>query len=86
MNKTFALRDELKNLPDTETIVCRCEDVKFKDLKNCNGFREAKLQTRCGMGSCQGRICGTATEYLFDWKNDSVRPPIFPVKLENLGE
>jgi NADPH-dependent 2,4-dienoyl-CoA reductase/sulfur reductase-like enzyme len=84
LNKTFALRNELKNLPDAETIVCRCEDVKFGDLKNYGSFREAKLQTRCGMGSCQGRICGSATEVLFDWKNDSVRPPIFPVKLENL--
>lgn len=84
LNQTFALRDELKNLPDAETIVCRCEDVRFGDLKNYASFREAKLQTRCGMGSCQGRICGAATEFLFDWKNDSVRPPIFPVKLENL--
>jgi NADPH-dependent 2,4-dienoyl-CoA reductase/sulfur reductase-like enzyme len=84
LNKTFALREELKNLHDAETIVCRCEDVRFGDLKNYASFREAKLQTRCGMGSCQGRICGAATEFLFDWKNDSVRPPIFPVKLENL--
>ncbi|MBX7171460.1 MAG: NAD(P)/FAD-dependent oxidoreductase [Pyrinomonadaceae bacterium] len=84
LNETFALRDELKNLPDAQTIVCRCEDVRFGDLKNYASFREAKLQTRCGMGSCQGRICGAATEFLFNWKNDSVRPPIFPVKLENL--
>lgn len=84
INETFALRDELKNIPDAETIVCRCEDVNFGELKNYGSFREAKLQTRCGMGSCQGRICGSATEFLFDWKNDSVRPPIFPMKLENL--
>ncbi|MCU0238262.1 MAG: NAD(P)/FAD-dependent oxidoreductase [Pyrinomonadaceae bacterium] len=84
LNQTFALRNELKNLPDAETIICRCEDIKFGNLKNYSSFREAKLQTRCGMGSCQGRICGAATEFLFDWKNDSVRPPIFPVKLENL--
>jgi NADPH-dependent 2,4-dienoyl-CoA reductase/sulfur reductase-like enzyme len=84
LNNTFALREELKTLPDAETIVCRCEDVKFGDLKKYQSFREAKLQTRCGMGSCQGRICGSATEFLFDWKNDSVRPPIFPVRLENL--
>jgi NADPH-dependent 2,4-dienoyl-CoA reductase/sulfur reductase-like enzyme len=84
LNQTFALREELKNLPDSVTIVCRCEDVRFGDLKNYQSSREAKLQTRCGMGSCQGRICGSATEFLFDWKNESVRPPIFPVKLENL--
>ena len=86
LNQTFSLRNELKVLADPDTIVCRCEDVKFEDLKDFDSFREAKLQTRCGMGSCQGRICCAATEFLFDWKNDSVRPPIFPVKLENLGD
>lgn len=84
LNKAFSLREELKNLPDAETIVCRCEDVKFGNLKEYASFREAKLQTRCGMGACQGRICGAATEVLFGWENESFRPPIFPVKLENL--
>lgn len=86
LNKCFALRNELKKLPDAETIVCRCEDVKFAKLKNYASFREAKLQTRCGMGACQGRICGAATEFLFGWKNDSIRPPIFPVRLESLAD
>jgi NADPH-dependent 2,4-dienoyl-CoA reductase/sulfur reductase-like enzyme len=84
LNEAFSLREELKNLPDAETIVCRCEDVKFAELKEFTSFREAKLQARFGMGACQGRICGAATEFLFDWENTSVRPPIFPVKLENL--
>jgi hypothetical protein len=44
----------------------------------------AKLQTRCGMGACQGRICGSAVEFLFGWNDRSVRPPIFPVRMENL--
>jgi NADPH-dependent 2,4-dienoyl-CoA reductase/sulfur reductase-like enzyme len=86
LNNCFALRDELKNLPDAKTIICRCEDVKFEKLKNYASFRAAKLQTRCGMGACQGRICGAATEVLFGWKNDSIRPPIFPVRLENLAD
>lgn len=84
LNEAFSLRDELKNLPDDETIVCRCEDVTFGKLQDFSSFREAKLQARCGMGSCQGRICGTACRFLFGWENASVRPPIFPVKLENL--
>ena len=84
LNEAFELREELKKLPNNETIVCRCEDVTFEKLKEFNSFREAKLQARCGMGSCQGKICGSATEFLFDWKNESVRPPVFPVKLENL--
>jgi NADPH-dependent 2,4-dienoyl-CoA reductase/sulfur reductase-like enzyme len=84
LNEAFALRKELKTLADDNTIVCRCEDVRFEAVKSYTSFREAKLQTRCGMGSCQGRICGAATEFLFDWKNESVRTPILPVKLEDL--
>lgn len=84
LNRAFALRDELKALADDDTIVCRCEDVAYGRLTEFENFRDAKLQTRCGMGPCQGRICGTATEFLFGWKPGSVRPPIFPVKMENL--
>lgn len=84
LNRTFALRDELKTLADEATTVCRCEDVTYGRLTEFSSFRDAKLQTRCGMGSCQGRICGAATEFLFDWNIGRVRPPIFPVKIENL--
>ena len=83
-NRTFALRGELKTLADDRTIVCRCEDVQYGKLKDFDNWRTAKLQTRCGMGPCQGRVCGAATEFLFGWEPDSVRPPIFPVKMENL--
>jgi hypothetical protein len=41
-------------------------------------WRSAKLHTRCGMGPCQGRVCGPAAEFLFGWKPESVRPPLFP--------
>lgn len=84
MNTAFALRDELKTLADAPTIVCRCEDVQYEKLAVYDDWRTAKLQTRCGMGPCQGRICGPATEFIFGWSPGSVRPPIFPVKLENL--
>lgn len=84
LNTTFALRDEIKKLADDATIVCRCEDVQYGKLKEFKNWRSAKLQTRCGMGPCQGRVCGAAVECIFGWKPDSVRPPIFPVKLENL--
>ena len=84
LNEAFALRGELRSLADDKTIVCRCEDVEYGRLKNFATFRDAKLQTRCGMGPCQGRICGTATEFVFGWEPGKVRPPIFPVKMENL--
>jgi NADPH-dependent 2,4-dienoyl-CoA reductase/sulfur reductase-like enzyme len=84
LNYAFALRDELKMLAAPETIVCRCEDVVFDRLHAHDSWRAAKLQTRCGMGPCQGRICGSAVEFLFDWKVESVRPPILPVRVESL--
>jgi NADPH-dependent 2,4-dienoyl-CoA reductase/sulfur reductase-like enzyme len=80
----FALRDELRSIVTDETIVCRCEDVEYGRLTRFDNFRKAKLQTRCGMGPCQGRICGGATQFLFGWERPSMRPPIFPVKMENL--
>ncbi len=84
LNQTFALREELKALPQADTIVCRCEDVSFARLQNQPAWRAAKLHTRCGMGPCQGRICGGAIEFLLGWPAESVRPPVFPVKVGSL--
>jgi NADPH-dependent 2,4-dienoyl-CoA reductase/sulfur reductase-like enzyme len=86
MRKSFALREELKLLPRDDTIVCRCEDVSFGKLRQHTSWRSAKLQTRCGMGPCQGRICGPATEFLFGWNTGMVRPPVFPVSCLSLAE
>lgn len=85
MNRAFRLRSELAKLCSPETMVCRCEDVTYARLTKQRSWREAKLQTRCGMGPCQGRVCGAAVEFIFGWKCDSVRPPIFPARIESLG-
>ena len=85
LEQTFQLRPELKNLPAAGTIVCRCEDSRYEQLRSHTSWRAAKLQTRCGMGPCQGRICGPAAEFFFGWKAESVRPPLFPVRLESLA-
>lgn len=84
LNCAFALRPELKTVPDGRTIVCRCEDVPLERLRGYGSWKEAKLQTRCGMGPCQGRICGPAVEFLFGWTVESPRPPIFPARAESL--
>ncbi len=82
---TFALRQELHSLSKADTIVCRCEDVTWRTVSQYTGWRAAKLQTRCGMGPCQGRICGSALNFLLEWSPDSVRPPIFPVSIASLA-
>src|SRR5262249_23681607 len=70
LSRAFALREPLQTLADADTIVCRCEDVPLRRLREHASWRTAKLQTRCGMGPCQGRICGPATEFLLGWKVD----------------
>jgi NADPH-dependent 2,4-dienoyl-CoA reductase/sulfur reductase-like enzyme len=85
LERTFRLRAELRSLASAETMVCRCEDVPYSRLQGHTSWRAAKLHTRCGMGPCQGRVCGPATQFLFKWNPDSVRPPIFPVRVENLA-
>lgn len=52
----------LAAIPD-DTIVCRCEDVRLGDIRRrlADGFGTPgalKKATRCGMGTCQGRVCG----------------------------
>lgn len=79
-----ALRPELKRLARPDTILCRCEDVPMHRLQAQSGWREAKLLTRCGMGACQGRICGPMTEALFGWERRGARPPLEPIALERL--
>ncbi|MBW8809409.1 MAG: FAD-dependent oxidoreductase [Lysobacter sp.] len=56
----FALRKQVHLAATPQTVVCRCEDVSLSQLQGQVDWRAAKLATRCGMGSCQGRICGAA--------------------------
>jgi len=85
LDETFGLRSELRSLASPETLICRCEDVAYSRLREHASWRAAKLHTRCGMGPCQGRICGPATQFLFKWTPDSVRPPVFPARVEDLA-
>jgi D-hydroxyproline dehydrogenase subunit alpha len=81
LQAAFKLRSELRSLPKPQTIVCRCEDVTYQHLVHRHSWTDAKLQTRCGMGPCQGRICGPATQTLFGWTPTSIRPPLSPVPI-----
>jgi D-hydroxyproline dehydrogenase subunit alpha len=84
LNRTIAPRMELHDVPDVETIVCRCEDVRFGRLRDAGSWRAAKLHSRCGMGPCQGRICGPAVQFLFGWQPESIRAPILPARILSL--
>ena len=67
LQASFPLNEALKTLAQPGTLVCRCEDVPYAALADRDGWIDAKLHTRCGMGACQGRICGAATQHLFGW-------------------
>ncbi|WP_230408275.1 NAD(P)/FAD-dependent oxidoreductase [Undibacterium baiyunense] len=84
LHQAFGLRDELKHLCQADTIVCRCEDVTYGQLEQHSDWRDAKLHTRCGMGACQGRICGNANRFLFSWEKDSGRLPMTSMKIASL--
>ncbi|HXS96966.1 MAG TPA: FAD/NAD(P)-binding oxidoreductase [Candidatus Limnocylindrales bacterium] len=84
LERAFALRAELREMVTDDTLMCRCEDVTFGRVRECAGWREAKLHTRCGMGPCQGRVCGAAAEFLLGWHAESVRPPVFPARISTL--
>ena len=60
LQTAFAPRTELRSLAQLDTIVCRCEDVTLARIQTHHSWRSAKLHARCGMGPCQGRICGPA--------------------------
>jgi NADPH-dependent 2,4-dienoyl-CoA reductase/sulfur reductase-like enzyme len=48
---------------DDQVVACRCEEVTVGQLRaaarlGAQGPNQAKAFTRCGMGPCQGRLCG----------------------------
>lgn len=81
LKQHFALRPELLKLADARTVVCRCEDVNLGAVRAWPDWREAKLQTRCGMGACQGRQCGPITQSLLNWPARGLREPLQPTPL-----
>lgn len=84
LRTTFALQPALSQLATPDTLVCRCEDVPYSALAGHADWSRAKLDSRCGMGACQGRICGAATQVLFGWQPPAPRPPFSPARIDSL--
>lgn len=82
---TFAAPEAMRSICQSSTIVCRCEDVPAAALAGMGSWREAKLQTRVGMGPCQGRVCGAACGFLYGWDCSAARPPLFPAQASTLA-
>src|SRR5262249_57439075 len=77
---------------DDAVIVCRCEEVTAGQVRQavrigCEGPNQLKSFLRCGMGPCQGRLCGlTVTELIAAERRVApqavgyypLRPPVKP--------
>lgn len=100
VNELFAVKPGYYRAIEDATLVCRCEEISAGTLRaaiaawgwdvNC-----IKGVTRCGMGYCQGRICGSTVEHLAaqvaghapgDRDGFNMRPPIKPVTVSTLAQ
>jgi len=86
--------------PTGDTIVCRCEEVTAAQIAETmslgvEGPNQLKAFRRCGMGPCQGRMCGlTVSELIAQARGVSpdavgyyrVRPPVKPIPLKELAD
>jgi len=67
--------------PEDDVIACRCEEVSVGDIRRAvrlgaPGPNQIKAFTRCGMGPCQGRICGPIVAAI---TADTLGKPIFEI-------
>ncbi|HBF31101.1 NAD(P)/FAD-dependent oxidoreductase [Rhizobium sp.] len=82
-----------------DAVVCRCEDVTRRDIEQActegaRSVNQLKAWTRCGMGPCQGRICGDIASALMAHLTDTSprsgmftgRTPFRPLPLAHLVE
>ncbi|ARP79973.1 FAD/NAD(P)-binding oxidoreductase [Bordetella genomosp. 8] len=99
LDQLYRPLDDHRIPPDGNVIVCRCEEVNAGKIRKyvevgCLGPNQTKAFGRCGMGPCQGRLCGlTVTEVIADERKVSpqdvgyyrIRPPIKPITLGELA-
>jgi NADPH-dependent 2,4-dienoyl-CoA reductase/sulfur reductase-like enzyme len=85
--------------PEGNTLACRCEEATAGQVREmarlcCEGPNQMKAFLRCGMGPCQGRLCGlTVTELIAEERGKSpaevgyyrLRPPVKPITLGELA-
>lgn len=82
-----------------DVIVCRCEELTAGELREAvaigaRGPNQLKAYRRCGMGPCQGRMCGlTVTELMARELGETpdaigyfrLRSPVKPVTLDEIA-
>ncbi|MFC8749403.1 NAD(P)/FAD-dependent oxidoreductase [Pseudomonas oryzihabitans] len=99
LDALYRPREENRIPARDDVTICRCEEVTAGDVRRfvelgCSGPNQAKSFGRCGMGPCQGRMCGlTVTEIIAKSRGLTpdevgyyrIRPPIKPITLGELA-
>ncbi|GAA4543659.1 FAD/NAD(P)-binding oxidoreductase [Amycolatopsis samaneae] len=94
LGRAYPVRAGWRTWPDDETLVCRCEEVTCRELResverrDVLGVRSLKLVSRAGLGMCQGRICGRNVAELAGVPSDGFarRPLAAPIRLGELSD
>jgi NADPH-dependent 2,4-dienoyl-CoA reductase/sulfur reductase-like enzyme len=100
LDRVFAPMPHMLVPRDDATIVCRCENVTAGALREAVPFggdepNRAKIFTRCGMGPCQGRMCGPTVAAIIAHERGvpvqevgtyRIRIPVRPLPLAILAE
>ena len=98
MDAAFRIRPGLHELAEAETVVCRCEEVRVRDVTaaihdGARALNQVKCWTRAGMGPCQSRMCAVPTAHIFARGTGmaipalgsyTTRPPIKPIPVAAL--
>jgi NADPH-dependent 2,4-dienoyl-CoA reductase/sulfur reductase-like enzyme len=86
-------------IPSGDTLACRCEEVSAAQITEAvriggTGPNQLKAYLRCGMGPCQGRLCGlTVSELIAKARGKTpaeighyrLRPPVKPITVAELA-
>lgn len=95
----FAARRPLVHLASPDTVICRCEELSFRDIEaGLNGGMSSigsiKRLTRAGMGRCQGRYCGPVVAAIAAERSGqpleerafwAPRPPVRPIAITEIA-
>ena len=98
LDRLYRPREEVL-VPADEVVVCRCEAVRAGAIRDvarqgCLGPNQTKAFLRCGMGPCQGRMCGPTVSAIVARETGQtldatgyyrIRAPLKPVTIGELA-
>ncbi len=100
LERLYRPRRSFRVPQDDGVVVCRCEEVTLRQIRaalaaGCMGPNQLKSFVRCGMGPCQGRLCGLTVSEIFAAERElpvpevghyRLRPPVRALRLDELAK